>query len=135
MLSFLACIFMVIAFVLSCTTTSRVMPMFIAQDGYSIHGIAAILIAKAIGNSFALVNFKSLFEKFGTFRLLTISIVAIVQCMLLVFNFINTHIYVLVFFFFGFFEQCAGLIIKPIVGEFIKKYKRRLGTCIHRWPK
>jgi hypothetical protein len=124
---------MVITFVLACTTTSRAMPILMLKEGYTINEIAAILIAKVLGNFFAMMNFKKLFEKFGTFRLLTIGIVLIVQSMLLLFTFVNIKVFIPAFFLFGFAEQCSALIIKPIVGEFVSNYKKQFEMLLENF--
>jgi hypothetical protein len=116
---------MVMTFLLTGVTVSRVFPMFLLSEGYTTYEIAGVLISRVIGNLLALLNFKMIFNKFGAFRLLTIGIVLITQCLVLIFSFVSFYVYLPMFLMLGFFEQCSSLIIKPILKDFVPNYYKQ----------
>lgn len=125
MINFLSCVLTVLTFTLACTTVSRSLPILMLGNGQTTNQIAAVLVAKVIGGLFALMNFKKLFSKFGIFQFLTISIVILTQVFIIIFSLFNVQIYIIIFFIFGFFEQSAGLIVKPILEDYIPKYQKQ----------
>ncbi|MFN9112788.1 MAG: hypothetical protein ACK5XN_22210, partial [Bacteroidota bacterium] len=105
--------------------TSRVLSIFMINEGYEYYQISSVLMMKALGNLFSMFNFKRMFLKLGTFRLLTISITIVVQSIIIIFAKLTFSSYLLAYLLFGFFEQSSKLILDPLLSDFFQNSNQK----------